>query len=90
MVAYDYDSNTIHAKPMKNRSGPEILKGYTKIHNLISERGLAPKMHYLDNECPKVLQQFMTEKDKRFQFVPPHLQRRNLAERAIKTFKIIS
>ena len=55
MVAYDYDSNTIHAEPMKNRSGPELLKCYMTIHNLLSERGLAPKMYYLDNECPKVL-----------------------------------
>ena len=87
MVAYDYDANTIHAKPMKNRSVPELLKGCTTIHNLLSERGLAPKIHYLDNECPKVLQQFMTEKEKRFQLVPPHLHRRNSAERAIQTFK---
>ena len=44
-------------------------------------------MHYLDNKCPKVLQQFMTEKDKRFQLVPPHLHRSNSAERAIQKFK---
>ena len=87
MVAYDHDSNTIHAEPMKNRSGPELLKGYTAIHNLLSERGLAPKMHYLDNECPTFLQKFMTEKDERFQLIPPHLHRRNSVERAIQTFK---
>ena len=62
MVSYDYDSNAIHAEPMKNRSGPEILKRCTTIHNLLSERRLAPKIHHLENECPKVLQQFMTEK----------------------------
>ena len=87
MVAYDHDSNTIHAKPMKNCSGSELLKGYTTIHNLLSERGLAPKMHYLNNKCPTVLQPFMTEKDEHFQLVPPHLHRRNSAERAIQTFK---
>ena len=72
---------------MKNRSGQELLKGYTTIHNLLSERRLAPKMHYLENECPKVLQQLMTEKKERFQLVPPHLHRRNSAERAIQMFK---
>ena len=87
MVAYDHDSNTIHAKPMKNCNGPDILKYYTTIHNLLSERGLAPKMHYLDNKCPKVLQKNMTEKDESFQLVPPHLHSRNSAERAIHTFK---
>ena len=87
MVAYDHDSNTIHAEPMKNRSVPELLKSYTAIHNLLSERGLAPKMHYLDNECPTVLQKFMTVKDECFQLVPTHLHRRNSAEREIQTFK---
>ena len=87
MVAYDHDSNTIHVEHMKNRNGQELLKGYTTIHNLFSERGLSPKMHYIDNECPKVLQQFMTEKEELFQLVPPHLHRRNSAERAIQTFK---
>ena len=77
MVAYNHDSNTIHAKPMKNRSGPELLKIYTAIHDLLFERRLAPKMHYLDNECPTVLQKFMAAKDERFQPVLPHLHRRN-------------
>ena len=72
---------------MKNCSGPELLKGYSTIHNLLSERGLAPKMHYLNNEFPKVLQKFMTYKNERFQLMPPHLHQRNLAERAIQTFK---
>ena len=87
MVAYDYDSNTIHAEPMKNCRGLELLKGYTTIHNLLSERRLAPKMHYIDNKCPKVLQKFMTEKEESFQLVPPHLHRRNSAEPAIQKFK---
>ena len=87
MVAYNHDSNTIHAEPMKNRSGQEIIKGYTTTHNLLSERGIAPKMNYLDNECPKVLKQFMTEKEGLFQLGPPHLHRRNLAERSIQMFK---
>ena len=87
MVAYDHDSNTNHAKPMKNCSSPELLKSYMEIHNLLSKRGLAPKIHYLDNECPTVLQKFMTAKDERFQLVLPHLHRRNSAERAIQTFK---
>ena len=87
MVAYDYDSKTIHAENMKNHSGQELLKGNKKIHTLISERGLAPKMHYLDNDCPKVLQQFMTEKEERFKLIPPRLQKRNSAEWAIQTFK---
>ena len=44
-------------------------------------------MYYLDNECLTVLQKFMTEKDGRFQIVPPYLPRQISAERAIQTFK---
>ena len=87
MVAYDHDSNTIHAELMKNQSGPELLKSYTTIHNLLSKLGLAPQMHYLDNDCPTVLQKFMTAKDEHFQLVPPHPHRKNSAERAIQTFR---
>ena len=72
---------------MENCSGLELLKSYTTIQNLLPECGLAPKMHYLDNECPTVLKKFMTAKDERFQLYPPHLHRRNSAERAIQTFK---
>ena len=50
VVAYNYNSNTIHAEPMKNRSGQELLKVYTTILKLLSECGLTPKMHYLDND----------------------------------------
>ena len=87
MVVYDHDYSTIHAEHMKNRSGPELLKSYTAIHNLLSERGLAPKMHYLDNEYPTVLQEFMTARDEHFQLVPPHLHQQNSSERVIQTFK---
>ena len=87
MVAYDHDSNTIHSKPMKNRSGQELLKSYMTIHNLLYERRLAPKMHNLDSNCPTVFQKLMTAKDERFQLVPPHLHRRNSVERSIQTFK---
>jgi hypothetical protein len=32
MILYDYDSNTIDAEPMKNRTGPKILKAYQALH----------------------------------------------------------
>ena len=57
--AYDYDSNTIHAEPMKTKTGTELMTTYQSIHKLLSERGLTPKLHILDNECPQVLKTFM-------------------------------
>eukprot|EP00978_Attheya_sp_CCMP212_P006676 scaffold15489_cov53-Attheya_sp.AAC.4 len=53
----------------------------------LSQNSLQPKLQRLDNEASAILQQFMTEQDIDFQLAPPHLHRRNAAERSIRTFK---
>ncbi|EEC51526.1 predicted protein [Phaeodactylum tricornutum CCAP 1055/1] len=87
LVVYDYDSNFIHVEPMKNRTGTEILAAYRRAFDLFSSRGLRPQLQRLDNEASTALQQFMDDSRVDFQLVPPHLHRRNVAERAIRTFK---
>jgi hypothetical protein len=87
MVLYDYDSNAILAEPMKSRTGPEMTRAYEKLYNYLVARGLKPKLQKLDNEASQELQDFMQDKGVKFQFVPPHVHRRNAAERAIRTFK---
>ena len=87
LVVYEYDSNFIHVKPMKNKSGPEILAAYQRAHKMFTERGLRPLLQKLDNEASDALQQFMTAEGVDYQLVPPHIHRRNAAERAIRTFK---
>ena len=87
LVAYHYNSNTIHAEPLKTRSGLDLISSYQKLHSLLTNRGFRPHLHILDNECPNVLKTFMREVIEQFQLVPPHIHRRNSAERAIRTFK---
>ena len=87
LVAYHYKSNTIHAEPLKTRSGLDLTAAYQKIHRLLNKWGLRPHLHILDNECPNFLRTFMREVNKQFQLVPPHIHQRNSAERAIRTFK---
>ena len=72
---------------MKNHSGPEILAAYQRAHKMLTERGLRPLRQKLDNEASDALQQFMSEEKVDYQLVPPHIHRRNAAERAIRTFK---
>jgi hypothetical protein len=36
LILYDFDSNSIHAEPMKSRSATEILSTYTRAHTLLS------------------------------------------------------
>ena len=57
------------------------------MRKLLRSRVITPKMHVLDNECYKVLKEYMEEENENFQLVPPHLHRRNSAKREIQTFK---
>ena len=61
MVAYDYDSNTIHAETMKFRKGGELKAAYMKIQALLAYIVLKPKGHFLDNECVDIIKKCITE-----------------------------
>ena len=87
LVVYDYDSNSILVEPMRNRTGPSILKAYTIIHTRLVAAGLRPQLQRLDNECSDALKTFMRDAAIDYQLVPPKVHRRNAAERAIRTFK---
>jgi hypothetical protein len=86
-VLYDYDSNSIHAKPIPNRKQASIKTAYETVLRLLQRRGLRPKLHRLDNEASQLLKDFMTDEYVDYQLTPPGLHRRNWAERAIQTFK---
>ena len=87
LVAYHYDSNTIHTEPLKTRSGLDLTAAYQKLHILFTNRYLRPNLHILENDCPNVLNFFMREVNEQFQLVSPHIHRRNSAEQSIRTLK---
>jgi hypothetical protein len=87
VIVYDYDSNSILAKPIKSRSGAAILAGYQAIHAKLYAAGLRPRLQRLDNECSEPLKEFLNKETIDFQLAPPGIHRRNAAERAIRTFK---
>jgi hypothetical protein len=87
MLLYDFDSNYIHAEPLKSRSGPHILAAYTTAHTLSVARGFKPQLQRLDNEASTALLQFLDNNQVDAQLTPPHVHRRNAAARAICTFK---
>ena len=86
-VLYDYDSNAILVRPLRNRSAHEIHRVFTSVHTYLVTRGLRPRLHTLDNEASTILKEFLTAENVEYQLVPPHIHRRNSAERAIQTFK---
>mmetsp|Transcript_27437 Transcript_27437/g.38787 ORF Transcript_27437/g.38787 Transcript_27437/m.38787 type:complete len:139 (-) Transcript_27437:325-741(-) len=72
---------------MKSQTANSILKTYQKVHAHLCSAGLRPKLQRLDNECSEALKTYMKEEKVDYQLVPPHIHRRNAAERAIRTFK---
>ena len=87
LVCYSYDGNTILAEPLKNRSAPEMIRVWKKVNNTLASAGIEPKISILNNEISNEYKQTLQSKNITFQLVPPHIHRRNAAERAIQTFK---
>jgi len=87
LVVYSYDSNAILTEPMKSRNKGDILKAYRKIHTQLVIQGLKPRLQMLDNKTSAILFAYLQKNKIVVQLAPPHMHRRNLAERAIRTFK---
>ena len=82
---YDYDSNNILLEPLKTKQGKEVATAYTKCHARLTRHGHEVSLHVLDNECCEYLKKAFTKAQVQFELVPPHMHRRNAAERAIRT-----
>ena len=84
MVIFEVDSNYIDAEALKDSTDGSLIQAYQTLWKRITASGvIQPKMHILDNE---VSVRFKAEikKNCEMQLVT---HRRNLAERAIQTFK---
>jgi hypothetical protein len=87
IVCYVYDCNNVKFFPMKSRSASEWVKAYDQIHQELTTKGFKPKLQTLDNKASAALKNFFTTNDVEYQLAPPHCQRCNSTERAIRTFK---
>ena len=87
LVGYHYDANCILGHPVKDRKAPTLTEAWEKMHNEFKQAGTAPDIWVLDNEVSHDLKTAFKANNTDFQLVPPHSHRRNLAERAIQTWK---
>ena len=87
MIFYHYDANAILAQPMKNRSAGEFVKAHNLLQTRLQHNTRKPTMIILDNEISNEFKQNLATQNISYQLVPPHIHRRNTAERAIRTFK---
>jgi hypothetical protein len=81
------DSNAILVEPMQNRQSGEMVATYQTLVGRLKDSGFEPKMHILDNECSAEFKEAIKKNEMKFQLVPPHDHRRNIAEKAIPVFK---
>ncbi len=87
MVIVEVDGNFIDAEPMKKKSEGAMIKAYTALWTRLTASGtVKPKTHILNNEASAEFEKAI-QKNCTIQLVPQDNHRRNLAERAIQTFK---
>jgi hypothetical protein len=72
---------------IKNLLAGEMIQAYQVLVERLRSAGLTPKMHILDNECSTEFKEQIVLNNMKYQLVPPHNHRRNIAEKAIQVFK---
>ena len=88
MVAVELDGNYIDCEPLQSRTARSLTKAYQAIFQRWKATGvICPNWHVLDNEAPEELKQAIRENGCRVELTPADQHRRNVAERAIQTFK---
>jgi hypothetical protein len=87
MVLVEIDGNYIDSEPMKNKTEGSMIKAYLALWERLTATGtVKPTTHIMDNEASAEYKKVI-RKNCTIQLVPPNNHRRNLAERAIQTFK---
>eukprot|EP00956_Cyclotella_meneghiniana_P020333 scaffold35676_cov69-Cyclotella_meneghiniana.AAC.2 len=87
VLFYVVDANFIKSYPIKSRHKTELLKAYDEVYQYLRLRGYRPKLHCLDNETSKDVEDFIAEQNAKLQYTPPDIHRTNIAERMIRTWK---
>jgi hypothetical protein len=87
MVLIHPDSNRILQEPMKRCMVGKMIQAYQCLIDRLKSAGIIPKHHITDNECLEEFKATIKKNDTTYQLVPPHDHQRNLAEKAISTFK---
>ena len=87
MVSIHIDANYIFCKLMKNRTEGKIITVYQKMVGRMEIAGLGLKHHWLDNKCSENFKKCIKKNHMTWELIPPDCHQRNIAGRAIQTFK---
>ena len=86
-VMYDYDSNTILAAPIRNRTKGSLIAGLNQCLATLKKAGIKPVLLKLDNEVSKDMVAHIEAENMTYQLASPGDHRTLPAERAIQTMK---
>jgi hypothetical protein len=53
MICYAYDLNVILTTPYRSKNKTDMVKAFETIYNCLTAAGTAPRLHILENECPR-------------------------------------
>ena len=86
-VFYIYDPNYIKGIALKSREKEKLLRAYQEVYTFCKNRGFKPRLHKMDNETSKDVEDFIAIQNTQHQYTPPDCHRTNPAERALQTYK---
>ena len=87
MILCEMDSNAILSEAMKDRTSGEMVKAYRKLLKNLRLVGMTPTKHVLDNEMSAEFKEVVRMNNMEYELVPKGQHRRNIAEKAIQTWK---
>jgi len=87
LIMYSEGSNYIKVLPMKTRSKTSYLSAHKEGLAWFEEHGYKPTFQRLDNETSQEFATHLRTHGIKIDLAPPHMHRRNKAERAIRTWK---
>jgi hypothetical protein len=87
VVAIHINANYIFCETMKNKTEGKMIAANQQIINRMHAANLGLKHHRLDNKASTAFKECIRDNRMTHKLVPPGNHRRNLAERAIQTFK---
>ena len=89
MIAYHCDSNTILQAPFLNRKDKHIIRAYNSIMQKLADRWHNVDIQIFDNEVSAEFKKTIkNDWGATYQLVTPNVHRWNIAEGAIRTFKV--
>ncbi len=87
MILHHVDSNSSWSEAMQNQLGGELILARARALARMQHRGLIPKHQILDNQASMEYKAAIKASGMTYELVSPKENQRNMAEKAIQTFK---